>query len=34
MINDKTTKYEYFIPYKETSTVEDLVYALFRTIIT
>ena len=33
VINDKTTKYGYFVPYKEASTAEDLAYALFRTII-
>ena len=33
VINDKTTKYGYFIPYKEASSAEDLAYALFRTVI-
>jgi hypothetical protein len=31
-INDTLTKYIYLLPYKELSTVEDLAYAITRTV--
>jgi len=33
IITNKLTKYRYYIPYKEASTVEDLTYAFLKTII-
>jgi hypothetical protein len=34
VITDRLTKYAYFIPYKEDSTVEELAYTFNRNIIT
>jgi hypothetical protein len=34
IITDRLTKYAYFIPYKEGSTAEELVYTFNRNIIT
>ena len=33
VITDKLTKYGYFIPYKESSNTEDLVYVFLRIVI-
>ena len=33
VITDRLTKYGYFIPYKESSTAEDLAYAFLRVVI-
>ena len=33
VITDKLTKYGYFIPYKESSNTEDLVYVFLRIVV-
>ena len=33
VITDRLTKYGYFIPYKESSNTEDLVYAFLRIVV-
>ena len=33
VINDRLTKIAYFIPYKEVSSVEDLVYTFIRVVV-
>ena len=34
VINDRLTKYSYFIPYKESSIAQDFAYAFLRIVFT